>query len=52
MNKKLLTTSALAGVVALAGSAFAETKVSGNLEYVFNSASATSAAASSQGQGF
>jgi hypothetical protein len=52
MNKKLLTTSALAGVVALAGSAFAETKVSGNLEYVFNSASATTAAASSQGQGF
>ena len=52
MNKKLLTTSALAGVVALAGSAFAETKVSGNLEYVLNSASATSAAASSNGQGF
>jgi hypothetical protein len=52
MNKKLLTTSALAGVVALAGSAFAETKVGGNLEYVFNAASATTSLASASGSGF
>ena len=52
MNKKLLTTSALAGIVALTGTSFAETKVGGNLEYVFNSASATTAANSSSGSGF
>ena len=52
MNKKLLTTSALAGVVALAGSAFAETKVSGNLEYVYNATSATTSLASANGSGF
>ena len=52
MKNKLLLTSALASVVALAGSAVAETKVSGNLEFVSNNASATTAAASANGNGF
>ena len=52
MKNKLLLTSALAGVVALAGSAVAETKVSGNLEYVMNNTSGATAATSSQGSGF
>ena len=52
MKNKLLLTSALAGVVALAGSAVAETKVSGNLEFVSNNASATTALASANGNGF
>jgi len=52
MNKKLLTTSALAGVVALAGSSFAELKIGGNLEYTYNAASSTTAATSTNGQGF
>ena len=52
MNKKLLTTSALAGIVALTGTSFAETKVGGNLEYTYNAASATSKAASANGSGF
>ena len=52
MKNKLLLTSALASVVALAGSAVAETKVSGNLEFVSNNASATTALASVNGNGF
>ena len=52
MKNKLLLTSALAGVVALAGSAFAETKVSGNLEFVANGAKAVTPLASTNGEGF
>ena len=52
MNKKLLTTSALAGVVALAGTSFAELKIGGNLEYTYNAASSTSTIKSTNGQGF
>jgi len=52
MNKKLLTTSALAGIVALTGTSFAETKIGGNLEYMYNATSDTTAAASSNGSGF
>ena len=52
MNKKLLTTSALAGIVALSGASFAETKVGGNLEYTYNAASAVTSLASANGSGF
>ena len=52
MNKKLLTTSALAGIVALTGTSFAETKIGGNLEYTYNAASAVTSLASANGSGF
>jgi len=39
MNKKLLLTSALVGSIAVAGSAIAETKISGDLEQTYASAS-------------
>lgn len=51
MKNKLLLTTAIAGSVVLAGHAFAETKVTGNIETTFNATSDNTAKDSSQGLG-